>query len=95
MNIFDVRSIALFWYCHLARGNGKCYGKKLHIQNQRKLNEEILVSRRLYFEKELESLDGDSQKIGNFDSLDPADVATYTKRLAKLSQCLKIALQKR
>ena len=37
--------------------------ESIHIQNQEKIKrEEILVSRRLYFEKELESLDRDSQK---------------------------------
>ena len=64
--------------------------RSIHIQNQEKIKrEEILVSRKLYFEKELASLDRDAEKLKAFDSLDHEDVKTYVKRLNSLTKMLE------
>ena len=90
-HIYDVRSTALFWSCYgWPDEMENVMERSIHIQNQEKIKrEEILVSRRLYFEKELESLDRDSQKISTFDSLENEDVKTYNKRLTGLSKMLE------
>ena len=90
-HIYDVRSTALFWSCYgWPEEMENVMERSIHIQNQEKIKrEEILVSRRLYFEKELESLDRDSQKISTFDSLENEDVKTYNKRLTGLSKMLE------
>ena len=90
-HIYDVRSTALFWSCYgWPEEMENVMERSIHIQNQEKIKrEEILVSRRLYFEKELESLDRDSKKISTFDSLEDEDVKTYTKRLKNLSKMLE------
>ena len=93
-HIFDVRSMAHFWSAYGWRDEIEAaMERSIHIQNQEKIKrEEILVSRRLYFEKELESLDRDAEKLKLFDSLDADNVKTYVKRLNGLTKMLENTL---
>ena len=89
--IFDVRSMAHFWSAHGWREEIEAVMERsINIQNQEKIKrEEILISRRLYFEKELDSLDRDAEKLKAFDSLEDDHVKTYSKRLNSLGKLLE------